>query len=58
VLGYLDYARKRGGFGPPLVTSGSIADDMDVIRDFYADKSGKHPRLFAEPRLREEGPVR
>jgi 1-acyl-sn-glycerol-3-phosphate acyltransferase len=55
VLGYLDYARKRGGFGPALVTSGSVRDDMDVIRDFYADKSGLHPALFAEPRLREEG---
>jgi 1-acyl-sn-glycerol-3-phosphate acyltransferase len=57
VLGYLDYARKRGGFGPPLVTSGSVGDDMDVIRDFYADKAGRHPALFAEPRLREEGGV-
>jgi 1-acyl-sn-glycerol-3-phosphate acyltransferase len=54
VLGYLDYARRRGGFGPPLVPSGSIAGDMDVIRDFYADKTGRHPDLFAEPRLREE----
>jgi len=54
VLGYLDYARKRGGFGPALVPSGSVRDDMDVIRDFYADKSGLHPELFAEPRLREE----
>jgi 1-acyl-sn-glycerol-3-phosphate acyltransferase len=54
VLGYLDYARKRGGFGPALVPSGSVRDDMDVIRDFYADKSGLHPQLFAEPRLREE----
>jgi 1-acyl-sn-glycerol-3-phosphate acyltransferase len=54
VLGYLDYARRRGGFGPALVPTGRIADDMDVIRDFYADKSGRHPALFAEPRLREE----
>jgi len=54
VCGYLDYARKRGGFGPALVPSGSITDDMDLIRDFYADKRGKHPHLFAEPRMREE----
>ena len=56
VLSYLDYARKRGGFGPAVIPSGNVRDDMDVIRDFYADKSGKHPHLFAEPRLREEGP--
>jgi 1-acyl-sn-glycerol-3-phosphate acyltransferase len=54
VLGYLDYARRRGGFGPSLVPTGRIGEDMDVIRDFYADKSGRHPHLFAEPRLREE----
>jgi hypothetical protein len=27
---------------------------MDAIRDFYADKSGRHPELFAEPKIREE----
>ena len=58
VLGYLDYARKRGGFGPAITTSGSIGDDMDVIRDFYSDKSARHPELFAEPRMREEDPAR
>lgn len=57
VLSYLDYARKRGGFGPAVIPSGNLRDDMDVIRDFYADKSGRHPELFAEPRLREEGPA-
>jgi hypothetical protein len=29
---------------------------MDVIREFYADKTGRHPELFGEIRLREEGP--
>jgi 1-acyl-sn-glycerol-3-phosphate acyltransferase len=54
VLGYLDYARRRGGFGPALEPSGNVREDMDVIRDFYADKNGLHPELFAEPRMREE----
>jgi 1-acyl-sn-glycerol-3-phosphate acyltransferase len=54
VLSYLDYARKRGGFGPAVVPTGRYREDMDVIRDFYADKSGRHPELFAEPRIREE----
>lgn len=54
VLGYLDYARKRGGFGPAVVPTGRFREDMEVIRDFYADKTGRHPALFGEPRLREE----
>lgn len=56
VLSYLDYGRRRGGFGPEVVPTGRFGEDMDVIRDFYADKVGRHPELFAEPRLREEDP--
>ena len=54
VLGYLDYARKRGGFGPALRTSGDVSRDMDEIRDFYADKAGLYPDKFGEVRLKEE----
>ncbi len=54
VLGYLDYARRRGGFGPGVLPSGDIRRDMDEIRDFYADKIGKHPDQFGEVRLKEE----
>jgi 1-acyl-sn-glycerol-3-phosphate acyltransferase len=57
VLGYLDYARKRGGLGPELVPSGDIRADMDLIRAFYADKIGRFPDCFTEPRLREEALV-
>jgi 1-acyl-sn-glycerol-3-phosphate acyltransferase len=57
VLSYLDYGRKRGGFGPSVVPSGSVRGDMDLIRDYYADKRAKYPALFAEPRLREEDPA-
>jgi 1-acyl-sn-glycerol-3-phosphate acyltransferase len=56
VLGYLDYARRRGGFGPAFLPTGRVREDMDVIREFYADKTGRHPELFGEIRLREEGP--
>jgi 1-acyl-sn-glycerol-3-phosphate acyltransferase len=55
VLGYLDYARKRGGFGPSLRATEDVGKDMDQIREFYADKVAKYPDKFAEPRLREEG---
>ena len=42
-LGYLDYRRKVGGFGPMVTTTGDINADMNVIRRFYADITGKHP---------------
>ncbi|HEY5657589.1 MAG TPA: lysophospholipid acyltransferase family protein [Myxococcota bacterium] len=54
VLGYLDYARRRGGFGPAILPTGDIRSDMDEIRDFYADKVGRHPDRVGEVRLKEE----
>ncbi|UCE86847.1 MAG: lysophospholipid acyltransferase family protein [Deltaproteobacteria bacterium] len=54
VLGFLDFARRRGGFGPALYPTGDIRRDMDEIRDFYADKAGKYPDQFGEVRLKEE----
>jgi len=53
-LGYLDYGRGRGGFGPKLVPTGDLKADMDVIRAFYADKTGRNPEDFGPVRLREE----
>ncbi len=55
VCGYLDYGRKRGGFGPAIVPSGDIAADMDKVRAFYEDKAGKFPEKFGPVRLRDEG---
>ena len=54
VLGYLDYKRKRGGFGKSVMPTGDIRADMDVIRAFYADKVGKFPEEFGPVRLKEE----
>lgn len=54
VMGYLDYARRRGGFGPALQLTGDVRQDMDVIREFYADKVGRYPEKFGEVRLKEE----
>jgi 1-acyl-sn-glycerol-3-phosphate acyltransferase len=54
VLGYLDYARKRGGLGIEVFPSGDVGADMERIRAFYADKAGRYPERFTEPRLREE----
>lgn len=54
VMGFLDYRRRRGGFGPALLVSGDVKRDMDAIRAFYTDKAGKYPELFGPVRLREE----
>jgi 1-acyl-sn-glycerol-3-phosphate acyltransferase len=54
VMGYLDYARKRGGFGPSWIPSGDARAEMDAVRRFYAGIRGRYPENFAEPRLREE----
>jgi 1-acyl-sn-glycerol-3-phosphate acyltransferase len=54
VLGYLDYARKRGGFGPELIPTGNVREDMDEVRAFYAGVAAKHPENFGEIRLKEE----
>jgi 1-acyl-sn-glycerol-3-phosphate acyltransferase len=54
VLGYLDYARRCGGFGPAILPSGDMRSDMDEIRDFFADKTAKHPDRVGAVRLKEE----
>ena len=53
-LGFIDGPTHTMGFGPSLRPSGDVVADMDIIRAFYADKHGIHPRLRTEPRLREE----
>jgi 1-acyl-sn-glycerol-3-phosphate acyltransferase len=53
-LGYVDRTTMTTGLGPTIDLTGDVAHDMDVIRAFYADKSGFHPELRVEPRLREE----
>ncbi len=43
VLGFLDYSRRRGGFGRVLVPTGDIHADFARLREFYADVKGKYP---------------
>ncbi len=42
-MGFLDYKKKIGGFGPVLQPTGDIEADMEIIRSFYRDISGKYP---------------
>lgn len=52
VLGFIDYAEKRVGFGPLLEPTGDIDADLEIIRGFYADKTGKRPEKKGEIRIR------
>jgi 1-acyl-sn-glycerol-3-phosphate acyltransferase len=53
-LGYVDRTTMTTGLGPTIQLTGDVRTDMDVIRAFYADKSGLRPELRTVPRLREE----
>ena len=54
VMGYLDYRQRRGGFGPELIPTGDPNEDMQEIRNFYADKTGRIPAATSDIRLKEE----
>lgn len=52
---FADYKKKELGIhSEPLHISGNMVDDMDVIREFYSEKTGKHPELVGPIRLRRE----
>jgi 1-acyl-sn-glycerol-3-phosphate acyltransferase len=56
VPGYLDYQRRRAGFGAPIELTGDVRADMDRIRAFYEERRpmGHSPDDFGPIRLREE----
>ncbi len=49
VMGYLDYKTKRGGFGPSFMPTGDYESDFKMIREFYGDKTARHPDRFVIP---------
>ena len=51
----LDYAERYGEIGEAFVPGDDIAADMDRLRAFYANRSGRYPEEFGPVRLREEG---
>lgn len=53
-LGFADGSTKTSGLGPTIKLSGDVEADMDLIRDFYSDKSGVKPELRTEPRFSDE----
>lgn len=43
VLAGVDYARKTVWIGPAIMPSGDLEADLVPIREFYADKTPRHP---------------
>lgn len=58
VFGYLDFAHRRGGFGPAIKAT-TPSEVMDAARAYYADKVAfaKHPAQVGPIRLRDESPT-
>lgn len=54
VLGFLDYGRRVGGFGPAIRLTGDVRRDMDGVRAFYAPMRGKHHECTGTIALAEE----
>jgi 1-acyl-sn-glycerol-3-phosphate acyltransferase len=54
VLGYVDSATHTAGLGTTISLTGDVTADMDLVREFYADKRGIRPDDFTPPLLREE----
>lgn len=52
VLMYLDYARKVGGIGPVIETTGDIDADMKEIQEFYRGITARHPHKVGEIAIR------
>ena len=51
---FLDYTRKVGGIGPPVIPSGNIPADMNTIRAFYQGIEGRYPQNQTPIYLPEE----
>ena len=54
ILGLLDYKKRIGGLFEPFFPSGDIKADMEKLRAYYNDATGKYPECFGPIRLREE----
>jgi 1-acyl-sn-glycerol-3-phosphate acyltransferase len=56
VPAFLDFGKKRAGFGPAIMPTGDVHVDMDTIRAFYEpmDAKGFRNELVGPIRLREE----
>ncbi len=51
-LCFLDYEKKRGGFGPLIIPTGNIETDFEKFKDFYSGIKGKNPEDMTTIQLR------
>ena len=51
-LGFIDYADKRLGVERWITLSGNEAQDLTLIRAYYADKSGLYPEKAGDIRFK------
>ena len=47
-MGFIDFSRKTGGFGPTFYPTGRIEEDMPQIQAFYKDIKGKRETLWTD----------
>lgn len=45
-LAYIDYRTHTAGVGMRLIPTGDAEADMQIIKNFYKDKTGRHPANF------------
>ena len=53
-LGFIDSRTKTVGIGPAFMPSGDLQADFEVIKAFYAGKTGLRPARQGEVKLRAE----
>ncbi len=54
VMAYVDAGKRTTGIGPQFKPTGDIQADFAVIKAFYDDKIGIHPKYQGEISLRQE----
>ena len=55
VLAFIDYRRKAAGIGPMITPTGDIEADIEIIRSFYAQVSGKCPEKSGKVDIERKG---
>jgi 1-acyl-sn-glycerol-3-phosphate acyltransferase len=55
-LAYIDYGRRRIALEDYVRMTGDEARDLATLRDFYADKRGRHPAKAGDIRFRTPTP--
>jgi len=49
IMGFLDFKNKVGGLGPAFAPTGDIENDMEIIKGFYKNITGKYPEKTDVP---------